>query len=256
MSSVRVTVETASKALVDSLLDMNTNNRRIRQGIVDMYRRDIESGRWILTNQGIGVSRDEVLVDGQHRLMAIREAGYPPVQFLLATGLDPEASMAVDVHAKRSMRDLMHFAFDTRVSAKAPAICRNILKTKLGDGEKTVNVWTPNEIMDTMIEYSDSIEAVVSAPINAGFYSAAHMTGFVLALQETTKEYDVVRFMRQVESGDMLEKDKPAYHLRNFIVLTKRNAGGGTLASERLQKTYKATMAYLNGESMRILRLK
>lgn len=246
-------IKTATKELVDTLLSMNTKNRNIKKSVVDKYKRDIEAGNWKLTNQGIGISSNGVLIDGQHRLYAIKEAGYPPVQLLVVSGLDEDAQKLVDQHAKRSARDLLLFAFDTRVCRHAPAIATCLLKSKTGKWNLAP---TASELMQTILDYEEQISCVIQAPLNGGFYAAPSMAAFVLCIVENpSKKEQIVQFIQQVESGEMLNKTMPAFHLRNLVVLSRKNSGGGLMQQERFLKTVKATTAYINGESMGVLRV-
>jgi len=49
----------------------NNFNRPFKQAVVDMYVRQIKSGLWRRTHQGIAFDTNDILIDGQHRLMAI-----------------------------------------------------------------------------------------------------------------------------------------------------------------------------------------
>jgi hypothetical protein len=241
----------ASKQLVDSLLAMNTNNRNIRKSVVAKYVKDIKSGNWHLTNQGIGVSETGILIDGQQRLTAIKDCGYPPVQLLIVRGLKEESRLCVDVHAKRSMRDMLVFAFKDRVAHHAPAICRALIVAEKAWAKEAISV---NDIIETMEEHQEEIEAITSAPRNSSFYAAAFLAGFVAMAKKTGRIDDVVTFMRQVEDGEMLTKDMPAYHLRN-VVTDKSAAGGGGVSSVRFAKAVRATKAFLSGEKLKVLKV-
>ena len=56
-------------------LDNNNFNRPKNVETVARYVRQIREGRWRLTHQGIAFTEDGILLDGQHRLFAIIEAG-------------------------------------------------------------------------------------------------------------------------------------------------------------------------------------
>jgi hypothetical protein len=69
----RVIEITPEQAL--SWLQANTFNRTISPSVVKKYASDMASGNWTLNHQGIAFDDDGVLVDGQHRLMAMVESG-------------------------------------------------------------------------------------------------------------------------------------------------------------------------------------
>jgi len=65
--TVYITPELAQKWLKLT----NNFNRPIKQEVVDMYVRQIKSGLWRRTHQGVAFDANGILIDGQHRLMAI-----------------------------------------------------------------------------------------------------------------------------------------------------------------------------------------
>lgn len=245
-------IKTATKQLVDALLAMNTNNRSLRTGTVKMYAEDIKSGKWMLTNQGIGITKSGVLADGQHRLEAIKSCGYPPVQLLIVHGLEESVQIAVDAHAKRSARDMLHFAFGYRVSRSAPAIGNIILKYKQN---KWFGGFTNSQLMESIRDYADEIEIITNAPKNASFFAAPFLASFVMQLQiRPDLRNEILAFMAKVETGEMLDKTMPEYHLRNYIATSTKMKGGGEMQKERLVKCTKALTASLKGEKMGALR--
>lgn len=87
-------------------LKRNLTNRDVKPSKLKEYVRDMLAGAWRLTHQGIAFDRTGSLVDGQHRLLAICEAGVG-VTMYVATGLDPQDRALVDIGAKRSPNDAL-----------------------------------------------------------------------------------------------------------------------------------------------------
>lgn len=56
-------------------LEQNKANRSVNKAKVKQMARDIKEGHWDSTHQGIAIASDGTLIDGQHRLLAIVEAG-------------------------------------------------------------------------------------------------------------------------------------------------------------------------------------
>jgi hypothetical protein len=245
-------IKTATKQLVDALLAMNTNNRSLKTRTVQMYAQDIKAGKWMLTNQGVGITKSGVLADGQHRLEAIKSCNYPPVPLLIVHGLEDNVQIAVDAHAKRSARDMLHFAFGFRVSRSAPAIGNLILRHFKNQWS---GIFSNTDLMEIIREYSSEIEAVINVPKNANFFAAPFLTSFVVQLKiRPDLNEQIFAFMRKVESGEMLDKTMPEYHLRNYIATAAKSTGGAAMQKERLIKCTKALVASLKGEKMGVLR--
>lgn len=244
-------IRIATKQLVDSLLAMNINNRDLRKTVVNRYCSDIKKGNWKLTNQGIGVSVDNILIDGQHRLQAVKECDYPPIPLLIVYNLEPDSQIAVDAHAKRSARDMLQFAFGARVARQAPSIGNVILKSE----SSWSSVFTNHDLMGCISEYTDEIELAVSIPASGNFYAAPFMAAFVLEMKKNPENKDtVIKFMQRVENGEMLDKTMPEFHLRNFIVTQNGRSGGNEVQRERFYKCTKALEFFIKGEKMGVLR--
>lgn len=70
-------------------------NRPIVRSRVESIRRSIASGAWVITHQGIALSAEMIILDGQHRLTAIAE-GNTAVRIMVAYDVPPEAFLQID----------------------------------------------------------------------------------------------------------------------------------------------------------------
>jgi len=245
-------IKTATKELVDSLLEMNINNRPIRKGIVECYKQDISDGRWFVTNQGIGIDINGVLVDGQHRLQAIKDMGYPPIRLLILSGLDPEVRSVIDQHAKRSVRDIWRLVFDHNVGSQAPAICSVIYRARTNFKAGKIS---PQRLRDVLEEHTEEMQLILENVQNISKWAAPFLAAFVATIKtHPTKTQEVLQFIARVSCGENLTRKMPEYHLRNYLMTTRGPTGGNMLQQERYLKATRALMASLNGEEMGILR--
>jgi hypothetical protein len=97
-----IAVITPEMALL--ILGLNTHNRPVQSLTVDRYRDLITDGKWRLSIEAIGFSYDGVLINGQHRLLAIIEAGIP-VAMTCWFGCEPEEFEVIDVPKIRTPAD-------------------------------------------------------------------------------------------------------------------------------------------------------
>lgn len=102
--TINYEVRTVTPEEAAELLGSNQVNRRIRKRHVEAYAEDMAAGRWRMTGEPIKVSRTGRLLDGQHRLSAIIEAGVP-VELLFVTGLADDDQMFMDQGASRTASD-------------------------------------------------------------------------------------------------------------------------------------------------------
>lgn len=157
---VRTEIVNMTPEMAEDLLEINTSNRKPRQRVIDHYVSTIKRGEWILTHQGVAVSNTNVLLDGQHRLLAIIKSG-KSMPIMVTTGLPDKAFSAIDSGAPRTLSDLtkierahvdaMNFAFKiTSPQQKAtPDIIFELYNSDLGKAIKEVCPATKTRILST-----------------------------------------------------------------------------------------------------------
>ena len=99
-------VETIGPAEAAEYLKANTRNRKVSRGAVKAYAAAISAGEWRLNGETIKFDADGTLIDGQHRLMAIVEAG-APIRAFVMRGLAPESITTIDTGKARTGGDLL-----------------------------------------------------------------------------------------------------------------------------------------------------
>ena len=100
---VTITPDEARKFLAN-----NPSNRHISENEVAKLAADMKEGRWMVTHQGIAISKTGRLLDGQHRLTAVIKAGIP-VQMMVTFDVDEDAVEAIDRGRRRSIADVFTF---------------------------------------------------------------------------------------------------------------------------------------------------
>lgn len=101
IKEVLVTPEYAAE-----LLKLNTHNRNVRPSVVAKYAQQMRGGEWVLTNDAITISKGNVLLNGQHRLLAVVKANVS-VPFIVFYGADDEAFDVMDTAVTRTMGDVL-----------------------------------------------------------------------------------------------------------------------------------------------------
>lgn len=251
----QATIITADKDIVDSLLLRNTNNRILRKSVKEWIKKAIEKKDFVLTGQGIAVSSDGILIDGQHRLQAIREAGYPPVELLVVTGLDPKAMMYIDAHAKRTTGDMLKIVLDRNITNREASIVNSHLKIgENGTSEFVFNKGrpSPQDIVDFMDHNKEFLSLLTSAGgsmLRSGAYCALLHYGF---------QYDkdrAVELAAKINTGEHLSRNDPAYKMREMVLSSHRKTTYGS-AGQLADYKYAITVCVADalGEEISILR--
>ncbi len=112
-----VTPETADSWLTEK----NKNNRPLNNQTVAFIAQAIERGEWQLTHQGIAFDEEGCLIDGQHRLAAIRKSGIP-VEIAVTHGVSRNAFAVLDTGRKRTGKDALSLVGETNGSHLAAAL--------------------------------------------------------------------------------------------------------------------------------------
>jgi hypothetical protein len=217
-----VTPEMAS----DWLSKNNAGNRKVIKPEVALLRSQIETGLYHTTHQGIGFYEDGSLADGQHRLMAIVEAGIG-IWINVTTGLERVAVHAIDGGKIRSNLDRLHFLgvqSDTHRVSTCNCLISQYKSERAGRERWKTEKLASQEFEEFYRLFLDSIEFVMSfkrpdrcpSPLSAAVASAWF-----------TEDRDRLgEFMLVMASGESTSgKDRAAIRLRDHINQGKYGAG-------------------------------
>lgn len=110
----------------------NFRNRPVSDDVVKSYARDMASGQWVATHQGIAFNDRDELIDGQHRLLAIVAAGIT-VRMMVTFGMpseiegSPMTTMdAVDRGRPRSVADQLKIQHGMKNGSAIAMICASL----------------------------------------------------------------------------------------------------------------------------------
>lgn len=88
------------------MLERNGRNRTVNTRAVARYANDMREGKWTLNGEPLIFDFNGNLLDGQHRLYAVIEAGIS-AQFLVVTDTDPDVFDTIDIGNKRTGGDIL-----------------------------------------------------------------------------------------------------------------------------------------------------
>lgn len=209
-----VTPELAAKYLA-----RNVSNRNLRESTIKAYERDMRSGNWISTHQGIAFNDAGDLIDGQHRLSAIVRAKVT-VRMLVTRGIPRNAGAmhtmdAVDRGANRSVADQLRvqhgYSNPNLAAAAATAIAQMCVSGKLG----RITVPQTLQILEIfgrqITEIGTLVDSVKERRLRRSQFVAA------LSFARTTEPHATDRFLQGMITGAGLAVDSPILLLRNFL---------------------------------------
>ena len=157
-STIKLTTITPAKA--KKWLQKNiANNRSISRSRVAKLVGDIKNGAWHVTGDTIKFDQDDNLIDGQHRLSAIAEAGIP-VKSYVATGVKRVALESIDAGRSRTVADRL--ALLGYRSAKELAAAASVLSMiESGKLKTSRSSLTLRESEDIVNRYGDRLETAI-----------------------------------------------------------------------------------------------
>jgi len=254
---ITTTVETITPEIAKKMLEVNRHNRTINYRRVVMYARDMRAGKWLLTHQGIAFGEDGDLLDGQHRLLAVIEAGVP-VRFTITRGLDKSAQMLVDKCLPRSDSDCITLGGRIGLVSKHEVAVARVMPLGIvsSPGRSGRNAtMTMMELESFIDRHRDairfSIECLPRSAANG--LSAARLRAVVARSWYTEDRTDIVKFCEILITGrSRSDRDDIVITLRNWITGSVKSATGSA-QSMLYGKAARALLAYLRDERIKNL---
>jgi hypothetical protein len=231
-------------------LEGNTHNRSIRDSKVDQYARDMLSGKWRLTHQGIAFGGDGTLLDGQHRLWAIVNSNRP-TRMMVARGVPDDAQRVIDDNLPRTVVDALKFSRGQEATPMHVAIAKWLLKDTL-----SVTA-TRQEVIAKLAQHRESIDfAVTSMEKKVRGISITPVLTVIARAFYTQNHASLTRFGQILATGRINDDNEDAaLLLRNWLLegAPLRKAAGVNRAVVIYQKTERALMAFLRQEQLATL---
>jgi hypothetical protein len=240
--------------IAEQWLSRNPNNRNLRSQVINSYARDMLSGSWVLNGETVKISSEGQLLDGQHRLSAVVQAG-ATVPMIVVGNIPSEVMATVDAGAKRTYADALKLQGEENTSVLAAVTRRAVLwsggyRTKIGSLSPTPHEM--NEYLQDNRRLRTSAEIAVKLANRT--LLPASIIGFCHWLLSDLDPDEAGWFLARLADGDGLSADDPIAALRNRIV--KMRVGGGRVnETEALALVIMAWNARRAGETRSKLQL-
>lgn len=116
-------IEVITPEKADEYLSLNSGNRSLRKSHIARLAAEMKQGNWQCTHQGIAFNDKGILIDGQHRLHAVKMSGVC-VEMQVTRGVkQPDhLSLKIDLSARRSTSDLLKMP--TKVASVITVLAR------------------------------------------------------------------------------------------------------------------------------------
>jgi len=224
-----------------ALLELNVNNRHLHPDRVDMFAEDMRSGDWHANNQGIGIGRDKVLYDGQHRLWAVVKSGCT-VPMLVSTGLAEHARPTIDQGRPRTVGNALQM-FDGQPQGASVAAWLRAIHTL---ETKRHAPLSHAVLRRAMFRYEKSIGWFLLHGPKKSYRRSAVIGALVYAHAAAPDQ--VEGFALRYMTGVNLVEGSPVLALRNYV--TEHASRGMDSSRAVALKTLRCVLAELRGEQL------
>jgi hypothetical protein len=254
-----ITIENITPDLAAHYLTLNTHNRPLDKKRCGKLAAALQRGEWCMNGDAIRISRTGVLLDGQHRLMAVCMSKVP-IDTVVIAGLPDDVFDTIDVEKKsRGAADVLAIRGEKNAAALGAIARLNFVYRKSG------NAFNSNlDVSPTVKEIEKEIEkfpllrtaaqAVCSRKWITKFVSQS-IAGFCFFVFYQKNSTLCLEFFEKLETGTGLEQGSPILHLRERLT-------SNTSDKTQLHRVYKAALIfkafrlYLDGAYVKVLRVR
>jgi hypothetical protein len=219
-------IEQITPAIATALLDGNATNRNIRQRRIDQYARDMQSGRWYPVGDPITISDAGVLLNGQHRLMAVVQSG-ATVEMPVLRGVVAEAQDVIDRGLGRDFGDVLHLHYDQPSATVMAAATRQLHQYRV-DGTMGRSGSAAAETSPTTLELratyeaerglADSVSTMQHCRRDGGIWLAPGLLVAAHYVFWEVADSDSDLFFEGLTYGEALERGNPLLALRQLAM--------------------------------------
>lgn len=212
-------VVTITPAEATNWLRANEHNRPVRKNHVNFLAGEIKNGNWQLNGQAIVIADNEQVLDGQHRLLAIIEAG-TPIQSLVVYGITPEAFSTMDTGAVRSGSDALCLHFHDHPIGVVKAVASAVPWVKQLERGALRSGGSSKVSNTEIIRYAQEHESLFERAATIMHYPKDNRplsVGIATALFEMfgrKNELQADKFFQDLFTGENLERTDVEYVLR------------------------------------------
>lgn len=213
-------------AMATEMLDRNQRNRKVSDRTKDAYVRSMENENWEFVGDPIRFADTGLLLDGQHRLLAVEASGVPQC-FLVIEGLDEDTQKYIDGGRRRTAGDQLFMEGVTN-GRLLGASARLLLQWERWRTRR--GAITPGNA--EIIEYVQEHMGILNEGFNharavyttTGASRPAVTAAFVRALELTDDVFVVSAWFTSLATGENLVVGQPMMTLRNTLNRDRGNA--------------------------------
>lgn len=240
MAEVTYQVELITPEMAKALLENQAGNRPISPLIVATYADAMRRGLWKLTNQGIAISILGQMIDGQHRMAAVIEAGIP-VLMMVARNVLPESRDAIDAGRAQRPSDRLTASGIKNAAHKCAIVAMALFQ--MGFRRQRMDTADHREVIAAI---DDDLEVVVAHNANNTLSAPTRAALFIAWTQGPAG----AAFAKQVLTGEGLINGMPAYVLRERLFRAKTTRAVKDTRKQEFDRTLFCARAHIEGRQL------
>jgi hypothetical protein len=203
------------------LNDPRIKFRPLREHKVEQIASDIKNGRWQRNAETVKIDWNGVMIDGQHRMWGVIEAGKPAVM-LTAYGLDPDTIVSIDTGSPRAFRDVASMKGYANGSLLAAASRWLWWYLQGQSGTPSAGKATHAELERVLLDNPDLVERTQEmAGSKARKILAPGVLVFVYLMAYRDDRVKAAEWVELLESGADMGKKHPVYQLRERLIANR-----------------------------------
>ena len=221
------------------LLSLNTENRKVSMNKVFGYINDLENNKFLFNGESIIISADGILLDGQHRLMALSKTNLK-MKCVLVTGICKNVMSTIDTGSKRNGADILsmhNIPHSTVLAAMSKLITfefglnkQYIKGTKKSEGKivsaQINRTWQPADILADVVKnkekYLNAIhfaESIYTSKANVRLkgLSVSSISAYYVLFSRDNAQM-AKSFLREILTGNTERESNVCIILRNKLI--------------------------------------
>lgn len=253
---ITVSHELITPEYASELLKGNTHNRKSNEKQIKKLAELHATEHWVQTGDPIRLTHDGIVVDGQHRLLAIVKSGIPQFYFIMR-GVELTAQEVIDTGSRRTLFAMLNTRKEKN-SAELGSVIKNIyawevLGYRSAEGQEAISIPILLKYFDENAEHIRKVTSQskrVTGKISGGIAG----TALAVHLLSGIDTEDADHFWDRLISDLGHSEGDPITTLRQSL-LRDRELAVRTRASHRgqtwrLAVIIKAWNAYRRGEKI------
>ncbi len=197
----------------DILLEANDHNRVPKNYCINVYAESMENDKWVINGETIKVDKNGTLIDGQHRLMAMKLVD-KPIRFAMALGVCRDYFDVTDTGRSRAPGDILKIAGIKNYNLNA-ATALLMLRYQMNESFSIRDPISPSSILQAVerwphLLYYDNPSNIVSHIVRRS------IAQFFMYITMGINEEAAYKFFEKLSNGADLRRNSPILMFRDL----------------------------------------